>query len=339
MRSGAEAAASMLQRVIAQHPDFISGRVLLAGMDIERNDIVAARAILDEVAPQSPTDVWIYLYQLRIQALSPQTVPGLRETLLAIANEPGFPGNVREIAARTGSRLANLTTAQFEEFLRVPFKFESGTAMPCKFATLARWLTDEGGRSRDVIALLESPAAHAAECGGLITNRALLATAYLLEAAKIAPGPTPANESLVARATQILDGDFGQLVTMLTGRPELTTLKPFFGKAAYVDRPNEHGSTPLCTAVYTRNPEALRVQLEGGANPMQKCSGWEPLRLIMSWAGPEQATERYEMARLLLEAGAQPGDLGDCREDHATDCHVLLLPLLERYAKKPESTG
>jgi tetratricopeptide (TPR) repeat protein len=218
MTRGEDEAEKVLRATLARQPNFISAQVLLAGIHYERGDIVAARAILDEVGSRAPTDVWVYLNRLRIQSLSPTTVPGLRETLLAMAKEPGFPGNVRETAATVGKRLPWMSTQQYEEFLRVQLDFESATPMPCKYANLAGRISRAGGRSREVIALLESPQAYNANCRGLTRNRVFLAEVYLLEAAKISPGPTSANEKLVARARELLDEDFTELVAEVTVR-------------------------------------------------------------------------------------------------------------------------
>jgi ankyrin repeat protein len=331
--TGPDAAERIFREVLSKHSRFSGAQVLLAGLLFERGDVPAARAIIDDLAVSSPTDVWVYLNQLRFQAKEPDPPASLRDTLMAIAKEQGFDGNVREEATSLGRHLRQ-TPQEYEQFLRADVEFESWTPLPCKRASLAAWLLGEGGRSREVISLLESPDGEIQDCRGLTSNRVTLARAYLLEAAKIGPGPTPANEKLVDRARALLDGNFAALVSAVVGRADYATLKPFFVEEAHFDQPDEDGNTPLCKAVYSRNTEALKEQLEIGANPMQLCADWQPVRLIMNWIGPQYAAERYEMVRLLLEAGAQPGDLSDCRSDPSSDCRILLLPLLEKYSKQ-----
>lgn len=331
--AGPDAAEQIFRDVLSKHSRFSGAQVLLAGLLFERGDLPAARAIIDELAASSPTDVWVYLNQLRFQAKEPNPPASLRDTLMAIAKEKGFDGNVREEATRLGRHLRQ-TPEQYEQFLFADVELESWTPVPCKRAALAAWLLSEGGRSREVITLLESPDGKIEDCGGLTPNRVTLARAYLLEAAKIGPGPTPANAKSVDRARALLDGDFGALVSAVVGRPDYATLRPFFVEEAHFDQPDEDGNTPLCMAVYSRDIEALKEQLEIGANPMQLCTDWQPVQLIMHWIGRQYAAERYEMVRLLLEAGAQPGDLSDCRNDQDSDCQTVLLPLLEKYSKK-----
>ena len=98
MRLGTDAADLELRRTLSRYKDFISAKVLLAGLRFDQERIEEAGRLLNEVEQKSPTDLWIYMNRLRMETLrSPSR--DLRVRLLEIIRNPEFPPNARESAA------------------------------------------------------------------------------------------------------------------------------------------------------------------------------------------------------------------------------------------------
>jgi len=228
MLLGQMASERVLNQVLGTHGHFVSARVLQAGIRFEQDEIEEMKRLLDIYEPKSPTDLWIYMNRLRLEAIASPT-PELRARALEIARSPAFPPIAREAAARAAKVVPNQSDKDFEEVLQAEFAIDSSVGLPCKAMGYASWLSDPGRkRFADTIKLLESPRASAGYCTGLETNRLLLAHAYLMEAAKIYPrGANPKNQNLVDRADQVVDGEYDELISFAMSRSDSTTLYPF----------------------------------------------------------------------------------------------------------------
>jgi len=225
MRFGVRASEPLLTQTLAEHPDFASATVLLAGARFVQEDVEESEALLDSVEPRSPQDMWIYIGRMRIEALTSPS-ENLRVQLLEMARNPAFPPNAREVAAET-AKLLPLKGDQYEEVLWAQLEIESNLGMACKAHELASWLGEGHGRFAEVVKLLESPRAKRGNCLALAQNRTLLAQAYLMEAAKISAGPSAANQHMLDRVDQILDGDYSELIAHVQRGPFYSALRPF----------------------------------------------------------------------------------------------------------------
>jgi tetratricopeptide (TPR) repeat protein len=226
MRMGHRAAEPLLIRALEEFHNFPSAVVLLAGVRYadERHDDAAR--LLDAVEPTSPTDLWIFMNRLRLEAVNSPT-PALRTRLIEIVRSKAFPPNAREIAGSIAAKLPNQSSAELEEVLRMRLDIESSVGMACKASELASWLSDVEERFPDVIELLESPRAKQGNCFGLKTNRTLLAQAYLVEAIKISPRLVPGNQKHFDRANALVGGDFDSVVTRAHGGPNFSSILTF----------------------------------------------------------------------------------------------------------------
>ena len=137
MRMGSSVAEQVLTQTLAQYQDFVSAKVLLAGIRYSQQNLGDMVRLLDETEPQSPTDLWIFINRLRIESLrSPSR--DLRVRLLEIARSPAFPPNAREEAADIAKHLPHQSEQEYEEVLRAGLnRIDRGDAL-------------QGGRARDV---------------------------------------------------------------------------------------------------------------------------------------------------------------------------------------------
>ncbi|MEO8017010.1 MAG: hypothetical protein ABI769_04290 [Pseudomonadota bacterium] len=324
-------AEQVLTQALAAHKDFLSAKVLLAGIRFEQENVPDAATLLDEVEPRSPTDLWVYLGRLRIETLrSPSR--DLRLRLVEIIRSPAFPPNAREVAADI-AKLLPQNYSEYEEVLWARLDIDSNLGMACKVHDLAFWLSEVDGKFPEVIKLLESPRAKEGHCLGLDANRTLLAQAYLMEAAKISAGPSPANKHLIDRADQVLNGDYTSVAAHVQGRPQYATLQPFLAAYVQPDEEDVNGVTKLCHAIGFLNVAVVREQLEAGADPNGRCRDESLVGSLVFMATVEKDERRREIMRALLEHGARVTNIDSCRSPNNGDCAQVLLPLMEKYSK------
>jgi tetratricopeptide (TPR) repeat protein len=142
-------AAKIVSEVLSEHPDFDSAQLLKASLllDRQRFDEPATEiaTLLNSLSLRSPTNLWVYMDGLRLEALRAPT-PSLRDTLLEITKDADFPPSAREAAFDSGRRLPNLSRDQSEAFYWANLEYESATPMPCKVSALAFMLSEDGGR-------------------------------------------------------------------------------------------------------------------------------------------------------------------------------------------------
>lgn len=332
MKLGSPVAEQLLTQTLAEHQDFVSAKVLLAGIRYEQENLAEVVRLLDESEPRSPTDLWIFMNRLRLEGLRSPT-RDLRERLLDIARNSAFPPNAREEAAEIAKHLPHQSAQEYEEVLRARFDIDSNLGMPCKAAELAFWLGESQRRFSDVIKLLESPRAKAGNCNSLKRNRTLLAHAYLMEAAKISAGPSPANQLLLDRADKILNGDYTDIAQYAMSRPQAATLAPFLAANVHPDEESTDGVTSLCSAISQLNVAAVRTQLEAGADPKGRCRNESLVGSLVYMATTQKDDQRREVLRALLEHGAPVTNIDACRSPTMGDCSEVLLPLMEKYYK------
>ena len=323
----------VLKHALSAHPDFISAKVLLAGIRFEQENLAESAALLDEVEQRSPTDLWIFLGRLRLEALRSPSAD-LRTRLFEIMRSPAFPANAREGAAEIAKRLPQ-SEKQYEEVLRARLDIDSNLGMACKAAELAFWLSESQGRFAEVIQLLESPKAKQGNCLGLQRNRTLLGQAYLMEAAKISAGPSPANRHLLDRVDRLLNGDYTSIAAHAQSRPQYAKLQPFLTAYVQPDEEDGNGVTKLCHAINQLDVALVREHLDAGADPAGGCRGESLDGSLIRMAGGGMEDRRRDIMRALLEHGAPmtKQHLASCRDRDNGDCHEVLLPVMEKYGR------
>jgi hypothetical protein len=334
MLVGIDPAEQVLDRTLAAYPEFVSAKVLLAGIRAEQERVDEVVRLLDEVERKAPTDLWIYMMRLRIEGLRNPS-RDLRVRLLEIARNAAFPPNAREEAAEIARHLPNQTPRQYEEVLRVPLDIDSSICMACKAADLAVHLSESERRFSDVIELLESPRAEAGEYLAQAGNRTLLAQAYLIQAAKISAGPSPANKRILDHVDKIVNADYTALAAHVMGRPQAATLQPFLAAFVHPYEEDGYGRTELCNAIMRLNVPAVRSQLEAGADPNGRCLDRSLVGSLVFMGTVEKDEQRREIMRALLQHGAPVTNIDSCRRrDGRGDCFDVLLPLMEQYSRE-----
>jgi hypothetical protein len=214
------------------------------------------------------------------------------------------------------------------------WEIDSNLNVGCKAAELALWLSEEEGRFGEVIKLLESPRAKKYSCLAHASMRNLLGQAYLMEASKISAGPSAANQHLLNRADQILNGDYTGVAAHAQSRPQYAQLKPFLEALVHPKEADAHGNTKLCQAIRQFNVAVVREQLEAGADPNLRCEYYAPVAMLVFMATRERATERRDIMRLLLEHGAAVTNMGGCQQPGPGSCREVLLPVMEEFVSK-----
>lgn len=326
-------AAELLNATLNAHRDFPSAQLLLASIDIEERRIEEARTRLNALSLHAPTDLWVFMDLLTLEALESPSA-ALRDELLEINRSPAFPPNAREGASWIGRHLPDLSRDQYEAYFWADLDYESATPMACKIHHLAFNLVVVDGRYQDARKLLESPKALAANCSGVEGNRILLAETYLFEAARISATPSAANAALVSKAHEVLRGDWSGLSTFIMGRPQYAAIAPFVASQTAPSDVDAYDRTQICNAVMTASVAAVQTQLDLGADPNGRCEGNTLVGYLVRGASthPVGSAWQQQILRMLLAAGAQvaPQDLASCRNpDNGPACRNSLLPLLE----------
>lgn len=314
-------------------PDFVSAKVLLSSMAYAQGDIPKMRALLDEVeARAAPSDLWIYLNRLRLEALEKPS-RRVRSLLLEIVRHPQFPVGAREAAAQAGVELPSQTSSEVEEFMWARLEIKPSYYTGCSFLALARQLSEVGGRFEKTRELLESPDAADGGCGRMPMARLLLGQAYLMQAAGIFPGPAPANEHLIDKALFQLEGDLERLRIYARGRPQEKALKPFIDLPPPMEPPDGNGRTPVCNAIRELNVDEARRLLFRGADVLGKCDGASLMGTVMAMEGKsrESVNRQHFILRVLKFRGAWPtsSELARCEEHSSSFCSRILLPTIQ----------
>ena len=166
--------------------------------------------------------------------------------------------------------------------------------------------------------------------------RMLLAEAYLLQAALIAPEPAPANASLIDRAKEALGGNLTPVAMHVASIRKFERLIPFIRGFVDPNAVDEYGSSALCSAVRVYNPPMVKEALREDADPNSKCRGSGAdtvLRTILLTATPpgEHVAERQDMVRELLSRGARVEGMADSCKPGDGDCAIVILPILKEF--------
>lgn len=331
--SSAAEAENILREALAAYPEFTSATVLLAGIRVSEGRIDEGLKLIDQVEARAPTDLWIFMSRLRAEALRAPS-PDLYAQLLEIVRDTTFPPNAREEAGQIAAELPGLTYDEHIAVSRQRLQIDSSIPGAYKAQDLAMLLSEGKAKYAETRALLESPRAARENYLGLPQNRVLLAQAYLMEAAQLGAGPVPANEHLIQRAADVLQGDFTGLAAHVMSRPQSKKLQPFLAELTHPEERDDADRIALCNAVIQLNVDAVEAQLEAGADPNARCDAQESMvGYVISMATTSYVERRQTVMRLLLEHGAKPVKLDMCRSPDTGDCADVLLPLLERYVR------
>jgi len=331
MTAGPGSADEVIAQVIAKYPEFSSARVLLAGLRVGQSRFDEARSILDDVEPRAPNDLWIYLDRLRIETLKDS--PSARLTQFEILGDPQFPPNARE-AAMDAIQHSRVPLEQYEAAFRGWLTFDSSTPLDCKLWNYAFWLLESQKRFDDVRALLEPYAQREGRCLNFPRTRMLLAYTYLVAAADIDRGVTSRNAALVEKASALVNDDYSELARWLLGRPQEARLRPFILAGVDVDAVDRYGQTQICNAIVYRNAEAVRAELERGADPNGRCENVSLVERVLIMFTTNWVAERQAVVKVLLEHGAKlvKDDFRLCADPtNGGDCATAMLPILQQY--------
>jgi hypothetical protein len=328
---GAARAEADVRRLVREHPDFVSGHVLLSGLHIDQGRFDDASRILDEVEASAPNDLWVWLNRTRIEAFeSPRA--SARERLRTVLKSPQFPPNARESAAFALRRSQDVSLTQFEESYALRLDYDSSYAFGCKLRDYAFWLMESQGRFDDGIQVIESHMGKSFECLGMLGSAwDFLAYGTLVKAAAISPVPTSANAAYVEKARDAVQGDFSDLSAWLVGRPRENMLAPFILDGLDVEETDQYGRTRICNGVLALNAITVRTELERGADPNGECVGGSLVQYLTLMGGRDKVDERRAVLRELLKHGAQPGDVSYCRDPGNGLCSTALVPLFEEF--------
>jgi hypothetical protein len=331
---GEEAGEREINRTLDSYPDFVSAKVLLAGLRNAQERLDEVERLIDEAERRAPDDLWIYLNRLRLE-MSRNPSRDARARALEITRSAEFPPNAREEAAEIAKGLPNATPHEYEETLRAQLEIDASLRMGCRAFDLAVWLSESQRRFDDVVELLESKRSQDSGCLGTEQNRTLLAQAYLMQAARIGSGPNAQNRHLLERAAAILRGDFSGVGAHVIGRPQAATLQPFIAAVVGPEEKDRYGRTRLCTAVMHLVVDVARAELARGADPNGACGRGLLVEYVVHMATREKVAERQGVLRALLESGAKPSPVlvDVCARSSVDDCRIVLLPIFEKYGR------
>lgn len=327
-------AIAMLEPVVAEHPDFASGLVLLGAMYVDR-DIDKALQYLESARRLSPDDLWMTVNLLKAQASKDLSVDARRQ-LLELANSPNAPSFVRSSSADFLKNTSPVDGPEYEALVRGKIAHATGAFREAALMDLAGVLMRTGRHAEARRALAEiTPPKYMEDK----VVRALLAESLLREAADIAPGITPANRDLVQQARNAVEGDFTTLALAIAPYQQLNRkLAPFIrtGQPLNIDQRDSIGDTLLCKTVRSGDVQAVRDAISDGADVNARCLEKTALGWSIDGSGLDTLSRR-DIVVALLEAGAdldtatdKPGGLeSNCRS--RAWCEKDLLPILEAH--------
>jgi ankyrin repeat protein len=110
-------------------------------------------------------------------------------------------------------------------------------------------------------------------------------------------------------------------------------LQPFLAAYVHPDEEDSNGVTTLCNAISQLNVEAVRMQLDAGADPNGRCRHESLVGSLVFMATTEKDDRRRDIMRALLEHGAPVTNIDACRSPTNGDCSQVLLPVMEQYSK------
>jgi len=326
---------TIVDTALRVHPDFPSAKILLASMHIEDQDFPSAAKLLDDVERSQPDDLWAYIDRLRIEAaLAPTTATA--DTVAAIMHDPQFPPSARAQALHIAQfELLGLTQSQRDQLVSSIVEDKS-VMTDCALSLQARDLIERRNDPRAGVQLIQRYLGKSRPCdeNSPTRVRALLAEAYLLQAALIAPEPGPTNAALVGKAKDALGGNLTPVAMHMAPIRDLERLIPFVRGFVDPHAVDEYGSSVLCTAVRAYNLPMVKEALREHADPNSNCigSGTDTvLRTILLTATQEHVTERQEMVRELLSRGARVEGMADSCTPDDGDCVNVLLPILKEF--------
>ena len=193
------------------------------------------------------------------------------------------------------------------------------------------WPTALRNDSRAAALMIEE---YLRKCGGCVATpliRTLLAEAYLLQAAQIAPVPAKANAKLFREAEEALGGDLTPLARRAAARPNLVPIIPFLQGNVDHKVIDENGETVICSAVSALNADLVKEELNGGADPNGSCEQTSLLMLVLYKATNAHVPERQSIVRVLLQRGARDEGIKFCESRDNGDCSAVLLPILKEF--------
>ncbi len=324
-------AESELRTALDRDPDFHSAKVLLAFIRQQQDRYAEARQLIGEVEKRSPSDLWVFMNNLRFEAREKPT-PRLRKQLMEILRNPQFPPNAREEAAALGMSLPRQSNEEVEEFMWARLDVTSSIDEEFKIFELAKRLSEVGNRFEQARGLLESERARNLDFQQFPLAKILLAQAYLIEAAKISPRPTADNEAYIDKATVALQANYRALRQYVEHRPQAKVLEPFLTYKPKPETADAEGRTPLCNAVRELDIERVVALLDRGANPNGRCEGYSIIGHVMLNNPRTKNRERQAITHILLSRDAEPRlhELHNCELPKYGDCGLILLPIITR---------
>jgi len=321
---------------LRNHPDFSSMKILLASMYVADRSFPEATKLLDEVEKVHPEDLWLFMGRLRIEAAVAATADTAK-TLKAVMADPDFPRSARTQAMYTAQyESSGLSTEVRQDLFATGM--DAGFGRDCELANMANELTLGFNNPEAAAALIEKYLHKSGACVATPMVRVLLAEAYLLEAAKIAPLPGPGNATLVRQAKEALGGDMMPVAQRVASTPSLASLIPFLKGSMDVHEPDDDGNTLICSAVISTNPAMVKAQLSAGADPNGRCGKESLVGRLLLEAADFRLSDRQLILRSLLERGARVELLKSCGDPGNGNCFETFYPILKEFDERRAQT-
>jgi tetratricopeptide (TPR) repeat protein len=327
----------MAETALRGHPDFSSMKVLLASMYIDDQKLEEAAKLLDEVEKLHPEDLWLYMDRLRIEANLVPT-PATVTALSAVVADTRFPPSARAQALHTAKyEMSDLSNAQRDAIFEQ--SMAAGSVNDCALVGQAEELIEFRGDAAAGARVIEKNLRRSGACLATPDVRAVLAEAYLLEAAKIAPKPTPANATLTRQAKEAVNGDLMRVARRAAARPILAPILPFLKGSMDVRQADDNGYTLICQATMATNPAMVKAQLAEGADPNGQCGvNGSLVKSLLLRATSGQIPEHQLILRSLLERGARVELLDSCADRGNGNCATIYLPILKEFDERRAKT-